>query len=161
MKDISYIKNPSMSADQACFSKPKQKNITVPEHIFEYYPALTRIKVYVEKNLSESISLQKAANVACLEKKYFSSYFHSKTGTKYSDWLANLRIERAKVCLCRTNDSIVTVALESGFSNVRTFQRVFKKFVGLSPMSYKQQTLRNSNCEIAKTHDICRVSHTK
>ena len=106
--------------------------------IFSYYPPLQRVREYVEKNLSEPISLREAASAAGLEEKYFSAFFHRKTGVCFRDWLAGRRVDRAIEILTQHDDTITNVAESAGFQDLRTFERSFKRLTGLTPREFKR-----------------------
>jgi AraC-like DNA-binding protein len=106
--------------------------------IFSYYLPLQRVREYVEKNLSEPISLRAAASAAGLEEKYFSAFFHRKTGVCFRDWLAGCRVDRAIEILTEHDDTITSVAGSVGFQDLRTFERSFKRLTGLTPREFKR-----------------------
>jgi AraC-like DNA-binding protein len=106
--------------------------------IFSYYLPLQRVREYVEKNLSEPISLRVAASAAGLEEKYFSAFFHRKTGICFRDWLAGRRVDRAIEILTQHDDTITSVAASVGFQDLRTFERSFKRLTGLTPREFKR-----------------------
>jgi AraC-like DNA-binding protein len=106
--------------------------------IFSYYLPLQRVREYVEKNLSEPISLRAAASAAGLEEKYFSAFFHRKTGVCFRDWLAARRVDRAIEILTQHDDTITNVAESVGFQDLRTFERSFKRLTGLTPREFKR-----------------------
>ncbi|HSS75906.1 MAG TPA: AraC family transcriptional regulator [Thermoanaerobaculia bacterium] len=106
--------------------------------IFSYYLPLQRVREYVEKNLSEPISLRAAASAAGLEEKYFSAFFHRKTGVCFRDWLAGCRVDRAIEILTQHDDTITSVAASVGFQDLRTFERSFKRLTGLTPREFKR-----------------------
>lgn len=104
---------------------------------FGYYPALQRVKEYVETNLEEEISLEMAARVAGLEEKYFSAFFRRRTGVGFKAWLTELRIQRAKDMLRERDHRITSVAFSVGYRDLRTFERAFKRHTGMTPRSFK------------------------
>jgi AraC-like DNA-binding protein len=106
--------------------------------IFSYYPPLQRVREYVEQNLSEPISLREAASAAGLEEKYFSAFFHRKTGVCFRDWLAGRRVDRAIEILTERDDTITNVAASVGFQDLGTFERSFKRLTGLTPREFKR-----------------------
>ena len=106
--------------------------------IFSYYPPLQRAREYVEQNLSEPISLREAASAAGLEEKYFSAFFHRKTGVCFRDWLAGRRVDRAIEILTQHDDTITNVAASVGFQDLGTFERSFKRLTGLTPREFKR-----------------------
>jgi AraC-like DNA-binding protein len=111
--------------------------------IFSYYPRLQRVREYVERNIQSHISLKDAADAANLERKYFSSFFRSRVGITFKRWLTVQRIERAMVVLSAHDESISRVAYLSGFRDVRTFERAFKRSVGLTPSAFKASVRPN------------------
>jgi len=105
---------------------------------FDYYPRLKNLHEYVEQNYSEPISLEKAAEVTALEKSYFSSYFHAKVGITFTDWLRQVRVEKAMELMKAKDFSISEVAEEVGFADLGTFERAFKKHTLTTPREFKK-----------------------
>ena len=105
---------------------------------FDYYRRLGRARDFVETHLGEPISLRDVASAAGLETAYFSHFFHEKTGIFFRDWLAHLRVRRAIALMSTRNFAISRVAMECGFADLRTFERVFKKWMGVTPLSFKK-----------------------
>ena len=110
----------------------------VNEAAFSYYARLERLKRYVDGHYFERIDLQTAASVAGLEVKYFSVFFHAKTGIRFREWLSRQRVERAMEQMARQNHSITELAQMVGFQDLRTFERAFKKQTGMTPLAYKK-----------------------
>lgn len=104
---------------------------------FEYYVPLLNVKTHIEKNYSEPISLETAAEIACMEKKYFSKFFHKKVGMRFTHWLTSLTVVEAMRRLRSADHSIIDTAYAVGFQDLRTFQRAFKKYTNLSPREFK------------------------
>jgi transcriptional regulator GlxA family with amidase domain len=108
------------------------------DRAFNYYPPLRRVREYVEKNSCDTISLADAARVAAMETSYFSTFFHSKVGIPFSDWLRRIRVARAIAMIEQENHSICEVAFAVGFNDLRTFGRAFKRYTNKTPMTYKK-----------------------
>jgi AraC-like DNA-binding protein len=102
-----------------------------------YYPRLRAVREYVHAHLTNHISLADASRVAGLERKYFSAYFRAKVGISFSRWLGTLRIARAKELMRVREGSIPGLAYASGFRDVRTFERTFKRVAGVTPVGYR------------------------
>src|SRR5262245_33062250 len=96
---------------------PKEINDTA----LKYYSCLQRVKQYVDAHHSENISLQTAARIASMEKKYFSAFFRRKVGITYTDWLTSVRIVKAMVLIKNDDDSLTHIASRAGFGDLRTF----------------------------------------
>jgi len=105
---------------------------------FAYYRRLGRVRRYVDEHYADRITLEKAAGIACLEKKYFSTYFHSKTGVRFVDWITWIRISHAMELLQREDKPISVIGEATGFSDLRTFERAFRRCTGITPTEYKK-----------------------
>lgn len=113
--------------------------LAVNEAAFSYYARLGRVRAYVAQQYAEPITLSAAARVAGIEAKYFSTFFHAKVGVRFRDWLGHVRIEHAKELMSRRNYPITRVAYAVGFGDLRTFERTFKRYTGMTPREYKQR----------------------
>ena len=107
------------------------------EAALRYYPRLQRVERYVRERSFKEIRLEDAADVAGLETKYFSAFFHSKVGVTFRDWIRWLRVERAKQLMRTKYDGIPRIAFSAGFRDVRSFERAFKQFAGMTPMEWR------------------------
>lgn len=112
---------------------------SVDPGVFDYYPQLSRVRDFAETNYSEDMSLARVAGVAGLERRYFSTFFHAKTGICYRDWLSYIRVRKAQRLLEQRDWSITRTAFEVGFGDLRTFERAFKKWLGLTPRRFKRR----------------------
>lgn len=104
---------------------------------FTYYPRLRAVAQYVRTHLSDHIALEDVSQVAGLERKYFSVYFRSKVGLRYTEWLRLVRVQRAKELMDAEDVTIPRLAFSCGFRDVRTFERAFKRLAGVPPVTYR------------------------
>jgi len=112
-----------------------QQNINTAA--FDYYGRLGKVKRFVDEHYADRVTLKKVADIACLEEKYFSTYFHSKTGVRFVDWVAWVRVGHAMDVLRREDKPISVVSEATGFCDLRTFERAFKKCTGVTPTEFK------------------------
>lgn len=105
--------------------------------VFTYYPRLSAVAEYVRAHLTDPLDLADVSRVAGLERKYFSAYFRLKVGISFTEWLRQLRVTRAKELMESREVSIPRLAFSSGFRDVRTFERAFKRLVGMPPAAYR------------------------
>ena len=73
-----------------------------------------------------------------MEPRYFSKFFHDKAGICFKDWLASVRVARAKEMMAASNVTIAQTARSVGFGDLRTFERNFKKHAGMTPREFKE-----------------------
>lgn len=95
-----------------------------------------KIMKYINKNYSSDISLKSIADNFYLNPSYVSQLFKKETGTTYSKYLVQLRIEKAKELLQNSGLSISEISEATGFNDYFYFLKTFKKMVGVSPGKY-------------------------
>jgi AraC-like DNA-binding protein len=105
---------------------------------FSYYGNLQKVHQYVLEHYQlGTIRLEEAAEIACLETKYFSKFFHKKVGIRFSVWIRSFRIAEAVKLMGASERSITELAYLVGFGDVRTFERAFKKEMHICPKAYR------------------------
>ena len=93
---------------------------------------------YIEQTYTDpDLSLDRAANVACLSRSYFCRRFKKEVGVTYGDYLTQLRIERARALLRQGDLSIPQVCFDVGYNDLTHFERVFKRQVGTTPSRFR------------------------
>lgn len=68
---------------------------------------------------------------------YLGRLFHRTTGLKFSEYIINVKIERAKSLLRSSEYSIANIAEQLGYCDSCFFTRQFKKKTGVSPSRYR------------------------
>ena len=63
--------------------------------------------------------------------------FKNEMDIKPSDYLANLRMEKAKELLKNTDMRIREISFQVGYEDDRVFKRRFKKYTGMTPGEYR------------------------
>ena len=101
-------------------------------------PAVTRAKQFIARNQDNAICLATVAKAVNTSTFYFCKLFKRTTGLTFTDYLARVRIEKAKTLLLDRNHRVSEVAYDIGFQSLTHFNRVFKKIVGRSPSGYRQ-----------------------
>ena len=112
---------------------------TIDITALNYYPRLAKVKRYVEDHFSDPLDLEQVARIAGLEKTYFSTYFHQKTGMRFHDWLNSIRVNEAVNLMSHHDLSITEVAMAVGFQELRTFERAVRKYTGFTPQAIRNK----------------------
>lgn len=109
----------------------------------QYKDYINQILDYVDAHFSDSdLSLKWiAANVLYMNEDYLSKEFSRQTGQKFTEYVTNLRITKAKALLSHTGcDKVSAVAEQVGFSNnPQYFVHLFKNATGMTPRAYARQ----------------------
>lgn len=93
---------------------------------------------FIHRNLTERLTLADIADYAGMSPSYFSAYFCSVMGIKLWDYITENRIELAMRALeSNSGDTMLDIALQSGFNNTANFNKAFRKFTGRTPSEYR------------------------
>ncbi len=92
---------------------------------------------WVEDNLSDNPTLEKMANHVGYSEYYCSSKFHEFTGVTFKEYVSKRKLALAAKSLLETDDKILDVALNYGFSSNEAFSRAFCREYGCSPRSFR------------------------
>lgn len=99
----------------------------------DLYRKVIRGKEFLENNLCNPISVGQAADYACLSEYHFFRLFKNAFGITPQQYLIRQRVSHAKILLHTGNFSVTEAATATGFSDVYSFSKTFKKHLGVSP----------------------------
>lgn len=102
----------------------------------EYFEKFSGLLSYIDANCTQELTLELVAQQMGFSKFHFSRLFKLYTGTTFYNYLCRKRIQVAQALLS-TDVSITNAAFQSGFNNLTTFCRCFKKFTDFSPSEYR------------------------
>ncbi len=93
---------------------------------------------YVIKHFTRhELNLGEVAEVVNLSDSAFSHFFRKCTNKSFTQFLIGMRLGYACKLLINTDDLISDVCYQSGFNNVANFNRLFKKYHGCTPQSFR------------------------
>ena len=92
---------------------------------------------YIHEHCTEDLSLDDAAALAGFSKYHFTRLFKKFTGVSYYKYLNKNRIEHAEKLLVNREISITEIALQSGFSSLSAFIRMFKLIKDCTPTEFR------------------------
>lgn len=94
---------------------------------------------YINSHYMEQISLDTISKALYLSPPYISKIFKENFQIGVLEYTNRLRVQKAVFPLTHTNALISDVAEECGFTNAKTFSRIFQKEMGISPTDYRKQ----------------------
>ncbi len=112
-------------------------SLTIPEPISFGSGIAGRAKEYICSHLQEDISLEQLAQNLNYSTAYLSRLIKKETGSTFSELLQELRIQKAKDLLRKSEVKINSVAVQTGYSDISYFISVFKKKTGVTPNEYR------------------------
>lgn len=123
------------------------------DHLIEYYLSeeseqipgagsddvrLRQMIQYINQNYEENISLSEIAERLFTSASTLSRFFKKQTGLYFNDYVNRMRLKVALENLIYSDKNITKVAVDSGFSNLSVFNRLFKETYGMSPSDYRK-----------------------
>ena len=94
----------------------------------------------IDRRCNENISLGDIATELHYSLPYLSAKFKKETGTTFTKYLQNVRIEKAASLLTATDMPIEIIAEQSGYKDLNTFYTVFKRVVNVTPKEYRKNS---------------------
>lgn len=101
--------------------------------------SLMRAVEYIKENYNTGICLDDAVRVSLLSKSYFGFLFKHMTHMTFTEYVNNLRINKAiEMLKTRPDLKIIDICFEVGYNNVNHFNRIFRHQMGLTPMQIRK-----------------------
>ena len=98
--------------------------------------AVQRMQDYIERHLSESITLAELARAARFSPWYSARIFKELTGLSPADYIRRLRLAKSTLRLRDEKIRVIDAAAELGFESVDGYQRAFLREFGCNPKEY-------------------------
>jgi len=112
-------------------SNKKSHNLELKESIIEY----------IKKEYhNENFCLLNIASKFGRSEKYLTNFLKEQLGESFQSYLERFRMEKAVDLLKRDDLTIAEVSNHTGYTNVNTFYKAFKRFTGVSPSTYRENT---------------------
>lgn len=119
--------------------KRYHKSLNNNRYSFRIKPVLE----YIEQHFCEQLTLDNLASVSGMNARYFCKVFYAATKTTPMNYVNQYRVEHAAYLLESTSRSITQIGFDCGFCDSSYFTKVFKRFKGTTPKSFKRNMAKN------------------
>jgi len=96
---------------------------------------------YIESNLADEISYDKAAQIACCSTYHFQRMFSFIADISLSEYIRRRRMTMAAFELKMSNIKVIDVAHKYGYDSPEAFSRAFKRWHGVMPISVRDKNI--------------------
>ena len=96
-----------------------------------------KVCVYLKEHISNRVTLDELANVACVTKSHLGRLFRSAFDMSPIQYAIRCKIQFAQGLLLTTDMSVKSVSEKIGIDDVSYFIRLFKKIIGFTPLDYR------------------------
>lgn len=110
-----------------------------PDSLYtEHARSIARALAHIDGHFHEPLNIDQVAKIAILSKSYFCYLFKQLTRRTFGEYIREKRLQYACRQLIETDEKISHIAMQSGYTTVSHFNRVFKDMVGTSPRTYRK-----------------------
>lgn len=113
----------------------KDKNQSHIQHTSEL---LKNVINYIHTNYAEHITVADLAAICDFSEYHFMRFFKKHVGMTCIDYINNYRLDMASTMLKEKDDSVMEIALDTGFNNISYFNKVFKSKFKMTPSQYRK-----------------------
>ena len=103
-----------------------------------------KLTAYITMNFRGPLTLQYIAQRFGVNKSYLSHVFSDKIKINFRRYLGTIRAEYAARLIRESNNDLTSIAFESGFGSLRSFNRAFSDAFGITPSDYRKNVKKYS-----------------
>lgn len=104
-----------------------------------FYSRINRLVSYAERHYRDRISLAEIARKEGLNMTYLSRFFKEKTGCSFTEFIQSIRLKKSLDALEAGDRKVVDIALDCGFPNVKSYNLVFRRTYGKTPIQWREE----------------------
>ena len=119
----------------------RQMPVREADREYREYSKIKNILEFVAQHYCEKITLRQCAEQAGFNTTYLSRYFSQHMGVTFQEYIKQLRIEKAKWLIMTEQLSIMEICYQSGFGDIKTFNKEFRQICGMTPTEFKKSLL--------------------
>lgn len=121
--------------DYRLLSNVQMQGVVNDAELDQINPIVARIT----ENVAQSPSAGVFAAELGMSESRFSRFFRRMTGNTYTDFVNQVRINRACQLLMSTDRYVTNICYDVGFNNVANFNRRFREIKGVTPSEFRKQ----------------------
>lgn len=118
----------------------EQQRIPLRQKLGSAQPKLSQIVAIMEANLEEPLELDELAQLNEVSVRQLERLFHKYLQRTPSQYYLELRLNRARDLLLRSESQIREIALSCGFASPAHFSKCYSRFFGCSPRGQRKQS---------------------
>lgn len=104
-------------------------------------PVILKLLEYIENNYKQDLNLKEISDKLNINAIYLGQLFQRETGTLFSDYINNFRVNKAKKLLSDTTLKASEIGILVGYTNKNYFYRKFKNIAGVTPSEWRKINL--------------------
>ena len=126
---VLYLKR---GGSQAQFSEPLQRQYVDRQPIRD-------VQRFIHEHPTAKLTNAALAEVAAMSERNFCRVFRAEVGVTPAAYVESVRVELARCLLSNSEQTIGSIAQAAGFGSAETLHRSFRRHLGTTPATYRQQ----------------------
>lgn len=115
---------------------------------------IVRLVDYIGEHYEREITIHELAELCGFSDSHFMKFFKKYMGESCVKYINHYRLRMAEQRLLETDDPILNVALDTGFSNVSYFNRVFRSKYEMTPKEFRAVHGNRTDKKGEKHHEM-------
>ncbi|WP_158602351.1 AraC family transcriptional regulator [Cohnella endophytica] len=107
---------------------------------FIHFSKISAVLEYIDQNIDKPITREELAGLLAVSPTRFHYIFNDIMKISPILYVNKIRLQKAQTLLASTDIPVGEVALRSGYPDIHHFSKQFKKWVGVSPSKYKENS---------------------
>lgn len=99
---------------------------------------LRPIMDYISEHYAEKIYIEELSDMIMVSPDYFTKMFKDSIGKTPVEYINGIRVNRSMQMLIGGEESVAGIAEKIGFCNANYFHKIFKQYMGVSPLAYRK-----------------------
>ena len=118
----------------------KQSHFSIFRPDYSHHDELVKnIQLNIEREYESITTIEEIIKNVPSSRRNIVRRFKHATGLPPIEYLQQVRMERAKKLLEQTNLSVAEIVPEVGYTDPKSFRKIFNKIVGLTPLEYREK----------------------
>ena len=111
------------------------------------------ILTYIKNNINTEITISDISNLFSYDKTYIMKKFKKELGITIKEYINIIKVLDS-LTYYNSNNTILKIAILSGYNSIEYYSEVFSKLIGVSPRIYKKFIMPLSNLSEEKIQII-------
>lgn len=107
------------------------------EEAERHQETVKKLLSYIEAHYREKLTLEELAESVQYNRTYLSTLFRNTVGVNFYEYLMRVRFQKALSELAETNKNLTDIALDNGFSDLKSFNARFRSVLHCMPSEYR------------------------
>ena len=104
---------------------------------YQAFQRLRPVMEHIRQNPGSSLSLAELAELACMSRTYFCSYFRKTMAMNVSTYIEQVRVRHAQQLLIGTDLTVTEIGMECGYSSLSAFNAAFRRLCDMTPGKFR------------------------